>query len=109
MKIWGFDSIDLNTCCSRYHVEYEYFYDTYKHIFCDLHTNLEQGCNESVIPPNTSRYLIVSIMCPRHEGEKYYGKSCLYGNCSRYSGFSLLNPCIHGSDEHQFGNMNVEM
>ena len=81
----------------------------YKHIFCDLHTNLEQGYNESVIPPNASRDFIVNIMCPSHEGQKYHGKSCLYGNCSRCSGFSLLNHCIHGSDEHQFGNMSVEM
>ena len=87
----------------------QYFFDTYKHIFCDLHTNLEQGCNESVIPPNASRDFIVSIMCPRHGGKKYYGKSCLYGNCSRCSGFSLLNRCIHGIDEHQFGNMSMEM
>ena len=95
---------------TRYHVEYEYFYDTYKHIFCDLHTNLAQGYNEYVIPPNSSRDFIVSIICLRHiEGKKYYGKSCLYGNCSRCSGFSLLNRCIHGSDEHQFGNMTVEM
>ena len=41
--------------------------------------------------------------------KKYYGKSCLYGNCSRCNGFAILNHCIHGSDEHQFGNMSVEM
>ena len=41
--------------------------------------------------------------------EKYYGKSCLSMNFSRCSGFSLLNRSIHGSDEHQFGNMRVEM
>ena len=81
----------------------------YKHIFCDLHTNIEQGWNESVIPPNASRYFISNVMFPMHEGQKYYGKSCLYGNCSRCSGFSLLNHCIHGSDEHQFGSMIVEM
>ena len=81
----------------------------YKHIFCDLHTNIAQGCNESVIPMNSSRDFIDSVICPRHEGQKYYGKSCLYGNCSRCSGFALLNRCIHGSDEHQFGNMSVEM
>ena len=72
----------------------------YKHIFCDLHTNIEQGCNESVIPPNESIYFIGIVMCP---------KSCLYGNPSRCSGFSLLNHCIHGSDEYQFGNMSMEM
>ena len=101
--------IDWNTCCCRYHVEYEYFCDTYKHIFCDLHSNLEQGCNESIIPSNASRDFIISIMCPRHEGQKYYGKSCLYGNCSRCSGFSLLNHCIHGSDEDKFGILVMEM
>ena len=101
--------IDRNTSCCRYHVEYEYLYDTYKHIFFDLHANTEQGCNEPVIPPNASRYFITSIMCLRQEGQKYYVKSCLYGDCSRCSGFALLNRCIHGSDEHQFGNMSVEM
>ena len=101
--------IDRNTCCCRCHVEYGYFYDMYKHVFCDLHINLEQGCNESVIPPNALRDFIANIMCPRHEGQKYYGKSCLYGNCSRCSGFSLLNHFIHGSDGHQIGNMSVEM
>ena len=54
--------IDQNRFCCRYHVEYEYFYDTYKHIFCDLHTNLVNGCKGSVIPPNASRYFIVRIM-----------------------------------------------
>ena len=80
--------IDRNTCYCRYHAEYEYFYDTYKYIFCDLHSNLEQSCNESIIPSNASRYFIVIIMCPMHKGKKYYGKSCLYGNCSRCSGFA---------------------
>ena len=61
------------------------------------------------IPPNASRDFIGNVMCPRHEGQKYYGKSCLYGNCSRCSGFSLLNHYIHGNDEHQFGSMIVEM
>ena len=55
------------------------------------------------------RDFIVNIMCPRHEGKKYYGKSCLYGNCFRCSGFALLNRCIHGSDDHQFGSMTVEI
>ena len=81
----------------------------YKHIFCDLHTNIEQGCNESLIPLNASIYFIGSVMCPRHEVQKYYGKSCLYGNFSRCSGFAILNCCIHGSNEHQFGNMTVDM
>lgn len=82
---------------------------TRKLIFFYLHANIEQGCNEPVIPLNASRDFIASIMCPRHEGQKYYEKSCLYGDCSRCSGFSLLNRCIHGSDEHQFGSMIVEM
>ena len=81
----------------------------YKHIFCDLHTKLEQGCNESIILLNASRHFIINFVCPRHEGQKYHGKSCLYGNFSSCSGFYLLNYCIHGSDEHQFGNMSVEM
>ena len=44
--------IDRNTCYCRYHVEYEYFYDTYKHTFFYLHINIEQDYNESVIPLN---------------------------------------------------------
>ena len=56
------------------HVEYEYFFDAYKHIFYDLHTNMKQGCNEFVIPPNASRDFIANIMCPRHEGKNILWK-----------------------------------
>jgi len=48
-------------------------------------------------------------MCERPEGQKYYEKSCLYGTCSRCSGFALLSRCIHESEEHEFGRMTVDM
>jgi len=81
--------IDRNTCCCRYHVEFEYYYDTYRHIFCGLHTNIVQDF-PLLQPSNASREFIHSIMCPRPEGQKYYKRSCLYGTCLRCSGFALL-------------------
>ena len=33
--------IDRNKCYCRYHVEYEYLYDTYKLVFCDLQANIK--------------------------------------------------------------------
>ena len=100
--------IDRNTCCCRYHVEFEYYYDTYRHIFCGLHTNIVQDF-PLLQPSNASREFIHSIMCPRPEGQKYYKRSCLYGTCSKWSGFELLSHCIHETEEHEFGRMSVEM
>jgi len=99
---------NCNTCCCRYHVESKYYYDTYKHILCNLHINIFYEWS-TILPWNAMREFIHRIMFQRLEGQKYYEKSCLYKTCSRCSRFALLGRCIHESEEHGFGRMTVDM
>ena len=57
-----------NTCCCRYHVEYEYYYETFLYIRHVLHTNHVQDLSLT-ITPTSSRDFIHSIMCNRDEGK----------------------------------------
>ena len=97
-----------NTCCCRYHVEYEYWYETFLYIRRVLHTNHVQDCSLT-IPPTSSREFIHSIMCNRPEGQTYYAKSCLDGTCSNCAGMRLLSQCMHESGDSEFGNMIIDM
>ena len=97
-----------NTCCCRYHVEYEYYYETFLYIRRVLHTNHVQDCSLT-IPPTSSREFIHSIMCNRPEGQTYYAKSCLDGTCSNCAGMALLSQCMHGTGDNEFGNMVTDM
>src|SRR5713226_4482194 len=97
-----------NTCCCRYHVEYEYYYETFLYIRRVLHTNHVQDCSLT-IPPTSSREFIHSIMCNRPEGQTYYAKSCLDGTCSNCAGMELLSQCMHEIGDNEFGNMVTDM
>ena len=65
-----------------------------------------QECS-SILPPTTSREFIQTILCSRPEGCTYYQKTCLYGTCPRCVGMSLLSKCVHVSDDHELGQMEV--
>jgi hypothetical protein len=53
-----------NTYYCRYHVEFEYYYNTFLHIRGFLHPNHVQECS-SITPPISSRDLLHTIMCMR--------------------------------------------
>ena len=97
-----------NTCCCRYHVEYEYQYETFLYIRCVLHTNHVQDCSLK-IPLTSSREFIHSIICNWHEGKTYYAKSYLDGTCSNCAGMELLSQCMHETGDNEFGNMVTNM
>ncbi len=97
-----------NTCCCRYHVEYEYYFEKFSYTRHVLHTNHVQDCSPT-IPPTSSREFIHSIMCNRPEGKTYYEKYCLDGTCSNYAGMALLSQCMHESGDNEFGNMVIDM
>ena len=97
-----------NTCCCRYHVEYEYYYETFSYIRHVLHTNHVQDCSLT-IPLTSSREFIHSIMCNRPKGQTYYAKYCLDGTCSNCAGMELLSQCMHESGDNEFGNTVTNM
>jgi len=96
-----------NTCCCRYHVEFEYYYNTFVHICHFLHPNHVQECS-SITPPISSRDLLHTIMCLRRDGQAYYAKQCLDGTCNICGGQSLWSQCIHDNEYHPFVNTIVE-
>ena len=53
-----------NTCFCRYHVEFDYYYNTFLYIHKFLHPNHVQECSSKTLPIS-SRYFIHTIMCPR--------------------------------------------
>ena len=67
-----------NTCCCRYHVEFEYYYNMFLHIRRFLHPNDVQECS-SITLPISSRYFLHTIMCLRQDKQEYYAKQCLDG------------------------------
>ena len=97
-----------NTCFIRYHVEYEYYYETFLYICRVLHTNHVKDFSLT-IPSTSSIDFIHSIMCNRPEGKTYYVKSCLDGNCSNCARMALLRQCMHESGDSEFGNMVTDM
>ena len=96
-----------NTCCCRYHIEFDIYYHTFAHIRCFLHPNHVQECS-STIPPMSSRYFIHNIMCLRQDGNTHYLKQCVEGSCNKCGGLSLWSECIHESEDRPFENTNVE-
>ena len=96
-----------NTCC-RYHIEYNYYYDLYIHIFCVLHNTLLQEFS-TTLPPTSSREFIHSILCRRIEGCTFCQRPCIHGTCPRCGGMAFLEKCIHVTDEHELGRHEVNL
>jgi len=96
-----------NTCCCRYHIEFDLYYHTFAHIRRFLHPNHVQECS-STVPPVSSRDFIHSVMCPRQDGQTHYLKQCVDGSCNNCGGLSLWSDCIHESEDQAFGNAIVE-
>ena len=55
-----------NTCCCRYHIDFDLYYHTFAHIRRFLHPNHVQECS-STVPPISSIDFIHSLMCPRQD------------------------------------------
>ena len=56
-----------NTCCCRYHTDFDIYYHTFSHMHHFLHPNHVQECSSTILPMS-SRDFIHSIMCLRKDG-----------------------------------------
>ena len=71
-KPWYVKPITVrDTCCCRYHVEFELYYDT----FLDFGRTLWKDSP----PPSTIREFISQILCERESDELFYKKKCVGG------------------------------
>ena len=71
-KPWYVKPIPVrDTCCCRYHVEFELYYDT----FLDFGRTLWKDSP----PPSTIRDFISQILCERESDELFYKKKCVGG------------------------------
>ena len=76
-----------DTCCCRYHVEFELYYDT----FLDFGKNLWS----SSPPPSTFHAFISEILCEREGDELFYQNKCVGGKkCDRCGNLSLFHSSI---------------
>ena len=76
-----------DTCCCRYHVDFEYHYDTFIDLY-KRHWNGEQ-------PPPTVRDFISMILCKRNPGEMFYSKKCVDGICPECGDLALFHRNFH--------------
>ena len=100
-------NIIRNTCCCRYHIEFDIYYHTFPNICHFLHPNHVQEFS-STVPPMSSKDFIHSIMCPRQYGQTHYLKQCVEGSFNNCGGISLWYDCIHESEYQAFQNAIVE-
>jgi hypothetical protein len=84
-KQWFVRPITIHdTCCFRYHVEFELYYDT----FLDFCKTLWP----SSPPPSTFRAFISEILCEREGDELFCQNKCVGGNkCHRCGNIILFN------------------
>ena len=94
-----------NTCC-RYHIDYHY--GTFVYIHHDLYTNHVHDFS-MIIPHNSLKNFIQSIMCNKAQWKTCYTKTCLDGTCSKCGGMTLLSQCIHESEDQFFWKIIVDM
>ena len=87
-KPWYVRPITIrDTCCSRYHVEFELYYDTFLRFGKTFWSNS---------PPSTIRAFISEILCERDSHEIFYNKRCVDGkkcdNCGTLALFHHKYP-----------------
>jgi hypothetical protein len=91
-----------DTCCCRYHVEFELYYDT----FSDFGKTLWPDSP----PPSTVRVFISEILCERGEYDLFYQKKCIGGKkCDRCGNLSLFHSKYHiDTNDQSFSNIRVD-
>ena len=67
-----------------------------------------QECS-AILSSTSSRDFIHTILCSKPKAYAYYQKACLDGTCPRCVGMSLLSKCVHVSDDHGLGQMEVNL
>jgi hypothetical protein len=90
-----------DTCCCRYHVEFELYYDT----FLDFGKTLWP----SSPPPSTFCAFISEILCEREGDELFYQKKCVGGKkCDRCGNLSLFHSKYPiDMNDQSFSNITV--
>ena len=83
-KPWYVRPITVHdTCCCRYHVEFELYYDT------SLRFGKTFWLNS---PPSTIHAFISEILCERDSHEIFYNKRCVnWKKCDHYENLALFH------------------
>ena len=83
-KPWYVRPITIrDTCCCRYNVEFELYYDTFLRFGKTFWSNS---------PPSTIRAFISEILCERDSHESFYNKRCVGGKkCDNCGNIALFH------------------
>ena len=83
-KPWYVRPITIrDTCCCRYHVEFELYYDTFLQFGKTFWSNS---------PPSTIHAFISEILCERDSHENFYNKRCVGGKkCDHCGNLDLFH------------------
>jgi hypothetical protein len=72
-----------DTCCCRYHVEFELYYETF--------LNFGIQCWPNDPPPSSVREFVSKILCARENDQVFYKKQCVGGRkCEECSHLALF-------------------
>ena len=102
-KPWYVKPITVrDTCCCRYHVEFELHYDT----FLDFGRKLWKDSP----PPSTIHDFISQILCETESDELFYEKKCVGGKkCDDYGNLTKFqNKYRPDIDDQSLSNMKVK-
>ena len=85
LKPWYVRPITVrDTCCCRYHVEFELLYETF------VNFGIKYWSNDP--PPSSVREFLSKILCPRENNELFYKKECVGGRkCDKCSHLALYD------------------
>lgn len=85
LKPWYVRLITIrDTCCFRYHVEFQLFYETF------VNFGIKYSSNDPL--PSSVRDFLLKILCPSDNNELFYKKECVDGRkCDKCSHFSLYD------------------
>ena len=102
-KPWYVKPITVrNTCCCRYHVEFELYYDILLN-FCRTFWKYSP-------PPYTIRDFISQILCERQSNELFYENKCVGGKkCDDYGNLTKFqNKYRIDKNDQALSNMKVK-
>ena len=62
------------------------------------------------MPPERIKDFIAGLFCnPSLNGNSFFLKACISGECDRCGNFSLLGECMHESSLDEFGQQLVDV
>ena len=102
-KPWYVKPITIcDTCCCRYHVEFQLYYDTF--------LNFSRTFWKDSPPPPTIHDFVSQIICGRESHELFYQKKCVGGKkCDDFGNLTKFQKkCRTDMNDQSFSNMKVK-